>query len=193
MDARSILSVIGLDARGGDTGSCCCPPREPGADAALDGLAAIVAADHDAPRSTVMNKDLAPPRRERRIGGRPGRTAGHSAEAARRRSRRRRHRRRSRSRRRRPGSGGDFLRRRSAAATGAAAGVLAAEAMMACDPALATVLGRPRRDQPGQWHRPPWLKSAPPSPSGPWPSATAGAAAALTATTPAAARAAAES
>jgi phosphoenolpyruvate-protein phosphotransferase (PTS system enzyme I) len=33
---------------------------------------------------------------------------------------------------------GDFLRRRSAAATGQAADVLAAEAMMACDPALAT-------------------------------------------------------
>ena len=45
VDARSILSVIGLDARGGDTVVL----SADGADAedVLDDLAAIVAADHD--------------------------------------------------------------------------------------------------------------------------------------------------
>ncbi len=46
VDARSILSVIGLDARGGDT--VVLSADGPGADAVLDGLAVIVAADHDA-------------------------------------------------------------------------------------------------------------------------------------------------
>jgi len=46
VDARSILSVIGLDARGGDT--VVLSAEGAGADAALDDLAAIVAADHDA-------------------------------------------------------------------------------------------------------------------------------------------------
>jgi len=51
VDARSILSVLGLDARGGDTVVLCADGA--GADDVLDGLAAIVAADHDAegPRS----------------------------------------------------------------------------------------------------------------------------------------------
>ena len=46
VDARSILSVIGLDARGGDTVVL----SADGADAedVLDNLAAIVTADHDA-------------------------------------------------------------------------------------------------------------------------------------------------
>jgi phosphocarrier protein HPr len=46
VDARSILSVIGLDARGGDT--IVLSAEGAGADAVLDGLAAIVAANHDA-------------------------------------------------------------------------------------------------------------------------------------------------
>ena len=46
MDARSILSVIGLDARGGDTVVLSADGAD--ADAVLDDLAAIVAADHDA-------------------------------------------------------------------------------------------------------------------------------------------------
>jgi len=46
VDARSILSVIGLDARGGDT--IVLSADGDGADAVLDGLAAIVAANHDA-------------------------------------------------------------------------------------------------------------------------------------------------
>ena len=46
VDARSILSVIGLDARGGDT--VVLSAEGAGADAVLDDLAAIVAADHDA-------------------------------------------------------------------------------------------------------------------------------------------------
>ena len=51
VDARSILSVLGLDARGGDT--IVLSADGAGADDVLDGLAAIVAADHDAegPRS----------------------------------------------------------------------------------------------------------------------------------------------
>ena len=47
VDARSILSVIGLDARGGDT--VVLSADGAGADAVLDGLAAIVATDHDKP------------------------------------------------------------------------------------------------------------------------------------------------
>ena len=46
VDARSILSVLGLDARGGDT--IVLSADGDGADAVLDGLAAIVAANHDA-------------------------------------------------------------------------------------------------------------------------------------------------
>ena len=46
VDARSILSVIGLDARGGDT--IVLSAEGAGAGAVLDGLAAIVAANHDA-------------------------------------------------------------------------------------------------------------------------------------------------
>ena len=46
MDARSILSVIGLDARGGDTVVLSADGAD--ADAVLDHLAAIVATDHDA-------------------------------------------------------------------------------------------------------------------------------------------------
>ncbi len=46
VDARSILSVLGLDARGGDT--VVLSADGPGADAVLEGLAAIVAANHDA-------------------------------------------------------------------------------------------------------------------------------------------------
>jgi phosphocarrier protein HPr len=46
VDARSILSVIGLDARGGDT--IVLSAEGAGAGAVLDDLAAIVAADHDA-------------------------------------------------------------------------------------------------------------------------------------------------
>jgi phosphocarrier protein HPr len=46
VDARSILSVLGLDARGGDT--IVLSADGPGADAVLDDLAAIVATDHDA-------------------------------------------------------------------------------------------------------------------------------------------------
>jgi phosphocarrier protein HPr len=46
VDARSILSVIGLDARGGDT--VILSAEGTGADTALDDLAAIVATDHDA-------------------------------------------------------------------------------------------------------------------------------------------------
>ncbi len=46
VDARSILSVLGLDARGGDT--VVLSADGAGADAVLDALAAIVAADHDA-------------------------------------------------------------------------------------------------------------------------------------------------
>ena len=46
VDARSILSVIGLDARGGDT--VVLSAEGTGADTVLDDLAAIVAADHDA-------------------------------------------------------------------------------------------------------------------------------------------------
>ena len=46
VDARSILSVIGLDARGGDT--VVLSAGGAGADAVLDELAAVVAADHDA-------------------------------------------------------------------------------------------------------------------------------------------------
>ena len=46
VDARSILSVIGLDARGGDT--IVLSAEGDGAGAVLDGLAAIVAANHDA-------------------------------------------------------------------------------------------------------------------------------------------------
>jgi len=46
VDARSILSVIGLDARGGDTVVLSADGAD--ADAVLDDLAAIVAADHDA-------------------------------------------------------------------------------------------------------------------------------------------------
>lgn len=48
VDARSILSVIGLDARGGDT--VVLTADGAGADAVLDELAAVVAADHDAER-----------------------------------------------------------------------------------------------------------------------------------------------
>ena len=46
VDARSILSVIGLDARGGDT--IVLSAEGAGTGAVLDGLAAIVAANHDA-------------------------------------------------------------------------------------------------------------------------------------------------
>ena len=46
VDARSILSVIGLDARGGDT--VVLSADGAGAEAVLDDLAAIVATDHDA-------------------------------------------------------------------------------------------------------------------------------------------------
>jgi phosphocarrier protein HPr len=46
VDARSILSVIGLDARGGDT--VVLSADGTGADAVLEDLAAIVATDHDA-------------------------------------------------------------------------------------------------------------------------------------------------
>ena len=46
VDARSILSVIGLDARGGDTVVLSAEGAD--ADAVLAELAAIVAADHDA-------------------------------------------------------------------------------------------------------------------------------------------------
>ncbi len=46
VDARSILSVLGLDARGGDT--IVLSADGPGADAVLDDLATIVATDHDA-------------------------------------------------------------------------------------------------------------------------------------------------
>jgi phosphocarrier protein len=46
VDARSILSVIGLDARGGDT--VVLSADGAGAETVLDDLAAIVAADHDA-------------------------------------------------------------------------------------------------------------------------------------------------
>ncbi len=45
VDARSILSVIGLDARGGETVVLSAEGAD--ADAVLDDLAAIVAADHD--------------------------------------------------------------------------------------------------------------------------------------------------
>ena len=48
VDARSILSVIGLDARGGDTIVLSADGDGADADAVLDGLAAIVAANHDA-------------------------------------------------------------------------------------------------------------------------------------------------
>ena len=46
VDARSILSVLGLDARGGDT--IVLSADGAGADTVLDELAAVVAADHDA-------------------------------------------------------------------------------------------------------------------------------------------------
>ena len=46
VDAHSILSVIGLDARGGDT--VVLSAEGAGADAVLDDLAVIIAADHDA-------------------------------------------------------------------------------------------------------------------------------------------------
>lgn len=46
VDARSILSVIGLDARGGETVILSADGAD--ADAVLDGLAAIVATNHDA-------------------------------------------------------------------------------------------------------------------------------------------------
>lgn len=46
VDARSILSVIGLDARGGEEVSI--RAEGDGADAALDQVAAVIAADHDA-------------------------------------------------------------------------------------------------------------------------------------------------
>jgi phosphocarrier protein HPr len=46
VDARSILSVIGLDARGGDT--VVLTAEGAGAEAVLDDLAAVVAANHDA-------------------------------------------------------------------------------------------------------------------------------------------------
>lgn len=49
VDARSILSVIGLDARGGDT--VVLSAEGAGAGAALDELAAIVAANHDTEES----------------------------------------------------------------------------------------------------------------------------------------------
>jgi phosphocarrier protein HPr len=45
-DARSILSVIGLDARGGDT--VVLSAEGAAAEAVLDDLAAVVAANHDA-------------------------------------------------------------------------------------------------------------------------------------------------
>ncbi len=45
-DARSILSVIGLDARGGDTVVLTADGAD--AEAVLDDLAAIVATNHDA-------------------------------------------------------------------------------------------------------------------------------------------------
>jgi phosphocarrier protein HPr len=48
VDARSILSVIGLDARGGDT--VVLSAEGDGAEALLDQLAAIVAANHDEER-----------------------------------------------------------------------------------------------------------------------------------------------
>lgn len=46
VDARSILSVIGLDVRGGDTVVLTADGE--GAEAVLDELAAVVATDHDA-------------------------------------------------------------------------------------------------------------------------------------------------
>lgn len=46
VDARSILSVIGLDARGGDEVVLRAEGAE--ADAALDELVAVIATDHDA-------------------------------------------------------------------------------------------------------------------------------------------------
>lgn len=46
VDARSILSVLGLDARGGDT--VVLSADGAGAEAVLDDLAAVVAADLDA-------------------------------------------------------------------------------------------------------------------------------------------------
>jgi phosphocarrier protein HPr len=45
VDARSILSVIGLDARGGDT--VVLSADGAGADAVLDELAAVIATNHD--------------------------------------------------------------------------------------------------------------------------------------------------
>jgi phosphocarrier protein len=45
-DARSILSVLGLDARGGD--EVVLSAEGDGAEAALDTLAALVEQDHDA-------------------------------------------------------------------------------------------------------------------------------------------------
>lgn len=45
VDARSILSVIGLDARGGDEVVLRADGAD--ADAALDELVAVIAADHD--------------------------------------------------------------------------------------------------------------------------------------------------
>ena len=48
VDARSILSVLGLDARGGDTVVLSADGAGADADTVLDELAAIVAADHDA-------------------------------------------------------------------------------------------------------------------------------------------------
>ncbi|MGH3516634.1 MAG: HPr family phosphocarrier protein [Haloechinothrix sp.] len=45
VDARSILSVIGLDARGGD--EVVLRADGDGADAALEELVAVIAADHD--------------------------------------------------------------------------------------------------------------------------------------------------
>ena len=46
VDARSILSVIGLDARGGDT--VVLSAEGDGAEAALDELAAVIAINYDA-------------------------------------------------------------------------------------------------------------------------------------------------
>jgi phosphocarrier protein HPr len=46
VDARSILSVIGLDAKGGE--EVVLRAEGEGAEAALDALAAVVALDHDA-------------------------------------------------------------------------------------------------------------------------------------------------
>ena len=46
VDARSILSVIGLDARGGDT--VVLSAEGDSAEAALNELAAVIAANHDA-------------------------------------------------------------------------------------------------------------------------------------------------